>query len=154
MKRMILIAFLFSIALGAVSCSISLAPPNGYVELDDPPMYDYVAFSPDDVRISVKKQENLEHGNIDFWYKTFMNLNVTNRGRKFIKDGDFSAKNKAGKYLVFESETNGIVHLYVVGVLPIGEDKDDDIFIIEAAGKKEKMESDLDAIIASFNTLK
>ena len=151
MKRMMIIAFLFTVAAGMFSCSLAITPPDGYVELEDPPeSYEYLAFSADNTRIAVSCEENSKNGTLEFWQKTFMNKFVINEGKKFVKEGDFNAKKQPGKFLVFETEKTGIAYMYIIGFLVKG----DDVYILEAAGTKEKIEPDMDKIVASFSTLK
>ncbi len=103
------------------------------------------------MRISVTVHDNEGKGSLDFWYKTFKNLNERNRADKYIEIGDFNtALGEKGKYLVFEKQISGVDHLYIVGVVRT----DKKVYLLEAGGEKAKVEADKQAIIKSFSTLK
>jgi len=149
MKTMTYILFAAS-ALVSASC-ISLQTPEKYAERTETGRYDYLAISTDAsaISVTVRRNEDKKKGTLAYWTEASRNHLTLSRGYEFLKEGEFTSEEGAGRWMLFAKKYRGVDFLYLLGLVVDGRD----IYVLEAGGEKEPFEPDVPRIVKAFETL-
>ncbi|MCX7703041.1 MAG: hypothetical protein N2234_02920 [Planctomycetota bacterium] len=148
MKRVCIVC---AVLIGVLSSCRMLEPPKDYVELEEPYPYDFRAVSADGCYFAARKVKNEGEGTLKFWTETVKNTLTQNKPYRVVKEGAFSTeKELSGKYIIFETELEGVAHTYIVGLVVT----ENYVYVLEAGGEKQRFDDDVERVLTAFRTLR
>lgn len=146
-KLMLLAALGFGAACGP---SFHQPTPKNFVKLKEQQRYSYRAVTADGLVYAVKELEHSPNGDLSFWTKAIENKLRFQAGYALLHTANVATRSGLeGTQLQFGFDRGKTPHLYYVTVFTT----DDHIFVIEAGGAKDLMEThkrELDEALASF----
>ena len=144
-------AALAILALLASSC-VSVQSPLGYASTDYTGMYEHKAISTDGNTFAMQevKNQDKKNGTLVYWAEAMKKQMTLSRGYVFAEEGEFRSGEGPGRWQQYAYKYKGADYLYIVGIVVDGGT----IYVMEAAGEKERFVNDIPNVKKAFETLK
>jgi hypothetical protein len=137
--------FLMFLTIGALAAALpacggcalhTMTLPASFVPVDKDYQGTYLVrgVSADGVVVALRREQNPEHGTLEFWTQAVSNRLVT--GRSYKAGASEAVKSDAGvpgRLLAFEDQQQGVSYIYIVAVFVQGTD----VLVAEAGGKAD-----------------
>lgn len=130
--------FLMLATLASVACGSSFQPPRGFVELEEPGVYDHRATSADGLVIATRTIDNDAKGELAFWTRAIENELRLRGGYALLETRDVQHQSGlSGKELRFGHEAPNTQQLYTLALYVTP----DSIHLIEAGGARDLLQA-------------
>jgi hypothetical protein len=151
MTNAMTLRFTFAVALllaGGCGAGFHHPTPKGFVKLEDQERYDFRAVTADGLVIAAREIEHEPKGEVDFWVQAVANHMRQRGGYALLETRDVkTARGLAGKQLRFGHDEGSRPHLYYLTLFVT----DETIYVLEAGGTREQMETSDKDIQAAVN---
>lgn len=143
-----------ALALGALvglACSPFQKTPAGFLELDRT-RFDYQALSADNV-VLVGRHYEPGGGSLEYWTEVIRKELVTARGYTIVREEPVKAGGVTGRRFTCAAMREGTEFVYLLSVFYVPDWIYDDVYTVEAGGKKAQVErhrAAVDAFVAGL----
>ncbi|GEM_PF-4137808 len=146
-----MLPLLAAVVMLASSC-VSVKVPDGYARMSYTAQYDVKAVSTDGNIFTMREITNQDekNGSLDYWATAMKNQFTLSRGYEFVQDGDFKSGKGPGRWQHYTHKFKGLEYVYIVGIVV----DDDEIYVMEAGGEKDRFKNQEASVRKSFETLK